>query len=285
MLRLNQQTSLFAHTKVQKSIMYAILIFGSVFYIYPLVWLILNSLKVTAQIYANPWSLPDTWMWTNYVNAWTSGNTSKYLFNSVLITGVSLVVVLIFSAMAAFALVKLRWKASKGMLLFFLIGFMVPHHATIIPLFVYFSKLDLVNSRFGLMLIYIAFGLPAAVLILSGFLRSLPREIMEAGVMDGCSMYTLFWRIVMPMSMPALMTVTILSFVSVWNELFLAIIFISDTHKLTLPVGLTRFSDLYVTDYAPMFAAIVIATVPTIFLFAIFNKKVLAGMAEGAIKG
>lgn len=268
-----------------KILIYVLLGVGSIFYIYPLIWLILNSLKDTSEIYTNPWGLPTHWNWDNYVNAWTRGKTNKYLFNSVVLTGITLLCVLMFSAMAAFALTKLKWKASKPTLLYFLLGMMVPIHATLIPLFVFFSKMNLVDSQLGLTLIYIAFGLPLAVLVLCGFFTAVPKEIMEAAVMDGCSIYGIFWRIVLPISKSALMTVTILSFVGVWNELLLALIFISDQNKLTIPVGLTRFSDEYTTDYAPMFAAIMIATFPTITLFAVFNKRVLAGMAEGAVKG
>ncbi|MBW5445737.1 ABC transporter permease subunit [Cohnella sp. CFH 77786] len=274
-----------ARVRIGTAAIYAILGIGAMAYIYPLLWLLLNSLKETPQIFENPWSLPSRWMWSNYPNAWTTGQVSTYLFNSVLMTAATLTVVLLLSAMAAFSLTKLRWKASKWTLLYVLIGFMVPVHATLIPLFVNFTKLHLVDSQFGLILIYIAFGLPSAILVLCGFLTAIPNEMMEAAVMDGCSMYGVFWRIVLPISSSALMTVTILSFVGVWNELLLALIFLTDQGKFTLPVGLTRFSDLYTTDYAPMFAAVMIATIPTIVLFAVFNKRVLAGMAEGAIKG
>jgi len=270
---------------VGQLVIYALLIIGSLFYLYPLFWLLINSLKQTPEIFSNPWALPERWIWENYPDAWTTGNVSRYVVNSIILTGTSLVVVLLLSSMAAFALTQLKWKLSKLTLLYFLIGFMVPVHATLIPLFVYFTRFNLVDSQLGLGLIYSSFGLPLAVLVLCGFLSAIPRELLEAAVIDGSSVYGLYWRIVLPVSKPALMTVTILSFVAVWNELLLALIFLTDQSKFTLPVGLTRFSDLYVTDYAPMFAAIVIATIPTLILFAIFNKRVLAGMAEGAIKG
>lgn len=268
-----------------KTAAYAFLGIMSIFYIYPLLWLLLNSLKTTPEIFSNTWGLPQTWMWRNYENAWITGHTGRYLTNSVLLTACSLVAVILFSTMAAFALTKLRWKGSKITTLYFLVGMMVPIHATLIPLFVYFTKLGLVDSQLGLVLIYVSFGLPAAVLILSGFFTAIPDELLESAIIDGSSIFGVFWRIVLPISKPALMTVTILSFVSIWNELLLALVFISDPSKLTLPVGLTRFSDEYITDYAPMFAAIMIATIPTIMLFAVFNKRVMAGMAEGAIKG
>lgn len=264
---------------------YGILGVLSIFYIYPLLWLLFNSLKTTPEIFSNSWGLPQTWKWQNYWNAWSTGHTGQYLTNSVLISASTLVGVLLFSTMAAFAITKLRWKGSKLTILYFLVGMMVPIHATLIPLFIYFTKLGLVDSQLGLILIYVSFGLPSAVLILCGFFTAIPKELMEAAIMDGSTIYGVFWRVVLPISKPALMTVTILSFVGVWNELLLALVFIADQHKLTLPVGLTRFSDEYTTDYAPMFAAIMIANIPTVLLFAFFNKRIMAGMAEGAIKG
>ena len=266
-------------------LIYIFLGIGSLFYLYPLLWLVLNSLKHTPQIYENPWGLPEQFIWSNYSDAWTTGGTGKYLFNSVVITAVTLLIVVVVSSMAAYALAKLRWKASKLTLGYFLIGMMVPIHATLIPLFVYFSKIGMINSQAGLIIIYAAFALPTAILILCGFLGAIPNELMEAAVIDGCSVYGMFWRIILPVAKSALMTIVIFSFVSIWNELLVALVFISDPLKMTLPVGLSNFKDQYTTDYAPMFAAILMATIPTITVCAIFSKRIMSGMAEGAIKG
>lgn len=257
----------------------------SLFYLYPLLWLVLNSLKTTPEIYANPWGLPEQFKWINYSDAWTTGSTGKYLWNSVFITVITLFIVVVISSMAAFALSKLRWKGSKLTLGYILIGMMVPIHATLIPLFVYFSKLGMVDSQLGLIIIYAAFALPAAILILSGFLSAIPNELMEASVIDGCTAYGLFWRVILPVSKSALMTIIIFSFVSIWNELLTALVFISDPSKMTLPVGLSNFKDQYTTDFAPMFAAILMATIPTLIVCAIFSKRIMSGMAEGALKG
>ncbi|WP_019636990.1 carbohydrate ABC transporter permease [Paenibacillus fonticola] len=266
-------------------LIYVILGIGTLFYLYPLLWLILNSLKHTPQIYENPWGLPKEFIWSNYSDAWTTGGTGEFLFNSILITAITLLIVVGISSMAAYALAKLKWKGSKITLGYFLIGMMVPIHATLIPLFVYFSKMDLIDSHIGLILIYAAFALPAAILILCGFLMAIPNELMEAAVIDGCSIYGVFWRIILPVAKSALMTIVIFSFVSIWNELLVALVFISDPSKMTLPVGLSNFKDQYTTDYAPMFAAILMATIPTITVCAIFSKRIMSGMAEGAIKG
>lgn len=274
--------------RIRKQVLYVCLGIGAIIYIYPLFWLIMNSLKNTTDIFDKPWGLPVEWIWSNYVTAWgtgSNGGTGKFLLNSVFITSITLVLVMLISSMAAFAIVKLKWKASRATFIYFIIGLMVPLQATLIPLFVLFSKLNLLNSHLGLILIYTAFGLSTPILILFGFMMGLPREMMEAAVMDGCSVHGVFWRIMIPVMQPALMTVGILSFVNIWNELLVALIFLSDMRKMTLPVGLLSFQGEYSTNFAPMFAAIVMATVPTLIVCYIFSKRIIAGLTAGAIKG
>ncbi|MGO4275048.1 carbohydrate ABC transporter permease, partial [Paenibacillus sp. TAF58] len=210
---------------------------GTLVYIYPLFWLIVNSLKKTPEIFERPWELPLHWLWGNYMNAWITGGTGRYFYNSVLITTVTLLLVLLLGSMASFAIIKLKWKASKGTLVYFLIGMMVPLQATLIPLVILFSKLNLMNSQIGLILIYVAFALPTSVLVLSGFMGSIPKEIMEAAIIDGCSIYGVYWRVLMPLLIPALMTVGIINFAGIWNELLVVLTFINDAQKMTLPIG------------------------------------------------
>jgi raffinose/stachyose/melibiose transport system permease protein len=270
---------------LSKLFIYLFLGLGTLCYLYPLFWLAINSFKKTSEIFASPWALPAEWMWKNYVKAFATGGTGRYLFNSTYVTGVTLVLVLIIGSMGAFALVKLKWKASKITLVYILLGMMVPIHATLIPLFVLFSKIHLVNSHLGLILIYTSGGLPLAILILCGFISSIPRELLEAAVIDGCSIYGVYWRVLLPVIKPALMTVAIFSFVSNWNELLVALVFVSDTKLMTLPVGLTNFQGQYATDFAPMFAAIVMATLPTIVICSFFSKRIMSGMTAGSLKG
>jgi raffinose/stachyose/melibiose transport system permease protein len=271
--------------QLQRLFIYMFLGLGTLCYIYPLFWLAINSLKKTTEIFATPWALPSEWLWKNYYNAWVTGGTGRYLFNSVYVTGVTMVLILIIGSMAAFALIKLKWKASKVTLVYILLGMMVPIHATLIPLFILFSKLHLINSHLGLILIYTSSGLPLAILILSGFISSIPRELIEAAVIDGCSLYGVYWRVLIPVMAPALMTVAIFSFVSNWNELLVALVFVSDSKLMTLPVGLTNFQGQYTTDFAPMFAAIIMATIPTIIICSFFSKRIMSGMTAGSLKG
>lgn len=270
---------------IQKLFTYLFLGLGTLVYIYPLFWLIVNSLKKTPEIFERPWELPLHWLWGNYMNAWITGGTGRYFYNSVLVTTVTLLLVLLMGSMASFAIIKLKWKASKGTLVYFLIGLMVPLQATLIPLVIFFSKLNLMNSQIGLILIYVAFALPTSVLVLSGFMSSIPKEIMEAAIIDGCSVYGVYWRVLMPLLIPALMTVGIINFAGIWNELLVVLTFINDAKKMTLPIGLLNFQGQYATDFAPMFAAIVMTTLPSILVISIFNKRIISGITAGSLKG
>lgn len=270
---------------IQKLFTYLFLGLGTLVYIYPLFWLIVNSLKKTPEIFERPWELPLHWLWGNYMNAWITGGTGRYFYNSVLVTTVTLLLVLLMGSMASFAIIKLKWKASKGTLVYFLIGLMVPLQATLIPLVIFFSKLNLMNSQIGLILIYVAFALPTSVLVLSGFMSSIPKEIMEAAIIDGCSVYGVYWRVLMPLLIPALMTVGIINFAGIWNELLVVLTFINDANKMTLPIGLLSFQGQYATDFAPMFAAIVMTTLPSIIVISIFNKRIISGITAGSLKG
>lgn len=269
----------------RKLLTYLFLGIGTIIYIYPLFWLIINSLKQTPEIFDRPWELPIKWLWENYRTAWITGGTGRYFYNSVLITAITLLLVLLTGSMASFALIKLKWKASKGTLVYFLLGMMVPLQATLIPLVIFFSKIHLMNSQIGLILIYTAFALPTSILILSGFMSSIPKELMEAAIIDGCSLYGVYWRVLLPILVPALMTVGIISFAGIWNELLVALTFINDAKKMTLPIGLLNFQGQYATDFAPMFAAIVMTTLPSIIVISIFNKRIISGLTAGSVKG
>ena len=170
-------------------------------------------------------------------------------------------------------------------MLVFLIGMMVPIHCTLIPIYITFAKISLINTYLGLIIPYVAFGFPTTIYIMTGFFSSLPREMEEAAVIDGCGLPTCFFRIMLPISKVGLFTVSIFSFVGNWNELLVALIFTNSDNVKTLPVGLTSFVGVYNTNYAPMLAAIVIAILPTIAVYCSFSNAIVDGLTAGAVKG
>lgn len=257
----------------------------AVVYIAPLLWIILVAVKDNKTLMTDPFGWPETLHIENFVEAWTMGKLGVALLNSVLVCGVTLLVSLFFGAMASFAIARMRWKFSEAMYTFFMIGMMVPVHCVLIPLFVRFAKLGLTDSRFGLMLPYITFSLPMAIFLLTGFFKSMPGELFEAAAIDGCGIYKCFFKIALPLCRTGFFVTGLMTFVNNWNELLLAMVFVSTPAKKTLPVTLTYFVGPYATNYVQMFAAIIIAIAPTVLVYCMFSNQIVDGLTQGAVKG
>lgn len=266
-------------------VIYSILILLAVVYIAPLLWMLSVSLKDNAEVMASPFSLPSKFNWINYQEAWTLGKLGVALMNSVFVCGVTLFVSLFIGAMAAFAIARMKWKLSEAAHTFFLVGMMVPVHCILIPLFVRFAKMGMTNSRVGLMLPYITFALPTTIFLLTSFFKSMPHELFESAAIDGCGIYRLFFRIALPLCKTGFFVSGLMTFVGNWNELLLAMVFISDPMKKTLPVTLTYFVGPYATNYVQMFAAIIIAIAPTIIVYCALSNQIVEGLTAGAVKG
>jgi len=270
---------------VAKTLIYILLSFLAVVYLLPLLWVVFVSLKDDKTLFVSPWSMPEHLMFENYTFAWTAGNLGGATINSAIVCFVTLILCLVIGSMAAFAIGRLRWKFAGAMMTYFLTGMMIPVHCILIPLFTRFSKLHLTNSLTGLILPYLTLSLPLTVFIMTGFFKSLPNELFESACIDGCSVYKIFTSIAFPLSKTGLFVTGLMSFVANWNELLLAMVFISDDAKKTLPVSLSKFVGPYNTNYSQMFAAIVIAIVPTIVVYCCFSNQIVDGLTAGAVKG
>lgn len=266
-------------------LIYILLLLLAVLYLAPLFWMLLVSVKDNPELMKAPFGFPQMIHWNNYVEAWTLGKLGIALLNSVLVCGVTLIVSLFFGSMAAFAIGRMRWKLSEATGTFFLIGMMVPVHCILIPLFVRFSHMGLTNSRFGLMLPYITFSLPMTIFLMTGFFKSIPGELFESAAIDGCGIYRCFFQIALPLARTGFFVSGLMTFINNWNELLLAMVFISDPAKKTLPVTLTYFVGPYATNYVQMFAAIIIAIAPTVIVYCMFSNQIVEGLTTGAVKG
>ncbi|MBC5690472.1 carbohydrate ABC transporter permease [Mediterraneibacter sp. NSJ-55] len=264
---------------------YIILIAFTIMCLFPLVWLFFSSFKTNEELYANPWGLPAVFSLENYKRAIIEGNIFQYFGNSVIIAVVTVVVAVILSCMVSYAIVRMQWKLSKVTLNIFLLGMMIPVYATIIPLFSMFNKVGLLNTHLAVILPHIGVAFPLAIFIMTGFMGALPRELEEAAVMDGCNIYRLFFKIVMPISRSSIVTVAVVTFIGVWNDLLLPQIFLTDAEKMTLPVGLTEFQGQYATDYVVEIAAVIITIIPSIVVYIWLHKHIMEGMVAGAVKG
>lgn len=264
---------------------YIALILFAITCIYPLIWLLFNSFKTNEELFANPWGLPASINFKNYVVAIVDGNIGVYFMNSVVITVAAVMSTVILSCMVSYAITRMHWKLSKTVLNLFLLGMMIPVYATIIPLFSMFNKVGILNTRLSVIIPNIAFGFPMAVFILSGFFQTIPRDIEEAAVMDGCSIYRIFFNIITPISKSSIVTVAVVVFINIWNDLLLPQIFLTDQAKMTLPVGLTAFKGMYSTDYVSMIAAVLLTIIPSIAVYILLHRNIMEGMVAGAVKG
>jgi len=270
---------------IVKTLIYIFLSFLAVVYLLPLLWVVYVSLKDDKTLFVSPWAWPEKLMIENYSFAWTAGNLGGATLNSAIVCFSTLILCLVIGSMAAFAIGRMRWKLAGTMMTYFLTGMMIPVHCILIPLFTRFSKLHLTNSLTGLVLPYLTLSLPLTIFIMVGFFKSLPNELFEAACIDGCSIYKIFATIAFPLSKTGLFVTGLMSFVANWNELLLAMVFISDDAKKTLPVSLSKFVGPYNTNYSQMFAAIVIAIIPTIVVYCCFSNQIVDGLTTGAVKG
>ena len=254
--------------------------------LFPVYWMFTFSLKSNEEIFgSNVAGLPKEWLWSNYSRALEVGNIGRYFLNSVLVAVVTIVIVMLVSMMATFALTRMIWKGRKTMNSFFMLGLTIPIHASIVPIYTTLSRLHLLNTYMALIVPYAAFSLAMGILICTGFMQELPKELDEAACIDGCGTWGIFFRIIVPLMKPAVATVSIYTFLQCWNELMFANIFVSDkTHK-TLPVGIQALSGQYMTDWGPIGAALVMATFPTLLFYVFFSKKIQESFIAGAVKG
>ncbi|ANS77221.1 sugar ABC transporter permease [Paenibacillus yonginensis] len=264
----------------------AFLILVAITQIYPLIWLAFFSLKDNSEIFSGDVAnLPKQFLWSNYAKALSEGHVLTYFFNSVFVTAVSIILVLILSSMTGYAITRMNWKLSGLTLTIILLGMMVPIHAALLPLFMVLKNLGLLNSYWSLIIPYVAFGIPMAVFILGSFFRGVPRELEEAAVIDGCGIYRTFFSIILPLVRPAISTVAIFTFLSCWNELMFAVTFINKESMQTLTVGMMSMVGTYITQWGIIGAGLMITTIPTIIIYLLLNKQVQKSMIAGAVKG
>jgi raffinose/stachyose/melibiose transport system permease protein len=265
---------------------YIILIVWAVASIFPIYWMLTFSLKSNAEIFGgNPVGLPREWRWANYRGAFTNGNLGLYFFNSIAVTVATIILVILIAAMSSYAMIRMIWKGRKLAMTILMLGLMVPIHAALLPVFVMMRGLHLINSLWSLILPYTAFSVPMGIMIMSGFLGNIPRELEESACIDGCSIYRIFFNIVLPLLRPAVATISIFTFLQSWNELMFAVTFISRDTAKTLTVGIQSMSGQYLTDWGPIGAALVVATIPTLIIYLALSKQVQQSFIAGAVKG
>ena len=265
---------------------YIVLVLWAIISVFPVYWMLTFSLKTNEEIFGeNVIGLPKYWVWENYTRAMNTGNMPLYFLNSVIVAVSTIIITLLASVMATYAITRLDWKGRKSMNKFFMLGLTIPIHASIVPLYTTLAKIKMLNSYFALILPYSAFSLAMGILISIGFMGDIPYDLDEACFLDGCGVWGTFMRVIAPLMMPAVATVGIYTFLQCWNELMFANVFISKDSLKTLPVGVQALSGQYTTDWGPIGAALSIATVPTLLVYVFLSKQIQDSFIAGAVKG
>jgi len=272
---------------VVQLITYVIMLTYGLIVVFPMVWALYSSFKTNREFFADPWALPRGFHFENYIYAWNRANLGKYFFNSVVVTGIAVVVLIILGSMLAYVVARTpNYKPSAAIGNLFMFGLLVPMVFGVLPTFLLLNRLNLLDTIRGITLVYIANGLAFTFFVLQSFFKTIPSVLEEAALIDGCSLNQAFWLIIFPLARPGIVTVSIFNFLSFWNEYILANTLISTDKVRTLPIGLAMLMTIAQrqTNWGAMFAGMIIITIPAIVIYSLFQKGLTRGITVGAVK-
>ena len=270
-----------------RKLLIAFLMTCSLVNLYPFIYMIFYSFKSNEEImFTNPFGAPLIWKAENYYNAWNNFNIPLYFRNSIVVTFITTVAVIVFSLMFSYATARMQWKFSGAASTYITMGLFIPAQIILIPLVILVRDMKLTNSYASLILPYTAFQLAFACLVLEGFMRSIPKDMEEAAYIDGAGVFRSFFSIICPLVKPAIASVLLFTCIGAWNEFTLALVMISEEARKTLPVGLVTFKGKFVTDWGGMGAALVMASIPTVVIYLFLGDKLEQALSVGSgIKG
>lgn len=264
--------------------LYVFLIVMSLAFIFPMLFTLVSSLKENNEIFSSPFSFPEVFRYENYVIAWKEANMSRYFLNSLIISMSTVIVLVIVASMAAYVLARFDFKINKYLSIFFLLGMMIPMHTILVPVAYLVGKLGLKNNLVALVLIYVAFSLSFSIFVLTRFMKGINMSLEEAAIIDGAGYFQIYTRIVLPLSVPAISTVSIFNFLGAWNNILFPLLFINDDKLKPISLGLLNFNGERGSEYGPLMAAIVITVFVPLVIYLLFQEKVEGGLAAGAVK-
>ena len=263
-----------------------LIIFFAVYTLFPLVWLVISSLKTNFEFLAgSPFALPKVPQWVNYTNALSVAGLGRMLLNSVFVGIMATVVNVIIASMGAYCISRFRFAGRERIFTLFTAGILVPLNALMVPYFIIINKLGHYNTYGGMILLYCAIGIPMSTFLIRGLMDSIPMELEEAAYIDGCGFFGRFFHIILPLSRTGIVTAATFEFLTCWNEFVFANLIVSSEKLRTIQVGIRYFTNQFSTDYVSMYAAIVISIVPSIIGYVLFQEQIIAGMTSGAVKG
>jgi raffinose/stachyose/melibiose transport system permease protein len=270
-------------TRVQL-LLHAVLLCLLVVWAYPIIWTLTSSLKASGDLYSSPWSLPSPPHFENLTHAWDQGQLGRAFLNSVYVTSVSVGLILLLAVPAAFGFARLKLPFHAVLALAILVPLMIPSEVILVPIFVMFRVLGLLNTLEGLIALEVSGGVAFATVVLTSFFRGVPRELEDAARMDGASSLQVLRHIILPLAAPGIAAVTVFQSVFVWNEYFTALIVIQKPELFTVQLAMGNFSNFYATDQSLLFAGLAIAMVPPLVVFAVLQRSFIQGLTVGALR-
>lgn len=263
---------------------YIFLIAMALIFAMPMLFTLLSSVKTKTEIFTKPFSMPAVFQWGNYVEAWTGAHMSTYFINSIIQAGATVIVLAIVSSMAAYAMSRFRFRGNKFLMFFFMVGMMVPMHTVLVPVSYIIGAANLKNNIVALVLIYVAFSLPFSILVMSNFMQGVNHSLEEAALIDGATYFQIYRKVMLPLTIPAISTISIFNFLSAWNNILFPLLFINNKELKPIALGLLNFNGERGSDYGPLMAAIVITVAVPLVIYLLFQEKVEGGLAAGAVK-
>ena len=263
---------------------HAVLLLWSLLVIVPFLWALLASAKDSREIFGDPWSLPETWRWSNFAEAWERGGVGDYLLNSIVVVTGGVLLTMLLGSMVAYVLARYEFRGNRVIYYLFAAGMMFPVFLAIVPLFFVVQGLGMLSTYHGLILVYVAYSLPFTVFFMHAFFRTLPTTIAEAAIMDGCSHTQVFFRVMLPMAKPGLLSIGIFNVLGQWNQFVLPSFLSPEKPVLAQGIATLLAQQRYEGSWGILFAALAIAMVPVVIVYLIFYRQIQAGLTAGTLK-
>lgn len=269
------------------SISQLLLIFWAAAVILPLLWMVVSAFKTDQEILVSPWELPSSLQWDNFARAWTEARIGRYFWNTIIVVAGGVLGTLLVSSMAAYALSRFEFRGNKVIYYLFVAGLMFPVFLALVPLYFVVDNLEMLNTKRGLILVYIAYSLPFSIFFLHTFFKNLPGEVAEAAVLDGAGPYRVFFQIMLPLARPGLIAIGIFNFLGQWNQYLLPLVLNPDQNNYMISQGLQalNLNQGYRSDWSALFAGLTMTMVPMLVVYVVFQRRLEAGLTAGALKG
>lgn len=277
--------NIFRNGGLAKFVIYSTLVLYSLSIILVLIWVLLTALKTNNEIFLSPWSLPGAFRIENFIRAYVFGKLGSGMINSLILTFSSVTMIIVFSTMFSYIVARFPSRTTKFLYTYVLIGLMTPIHSLMVPLFIQLHRINLVNTIFGVAIALSAFAFSLVILVMTNYIKeTIPKDIEEAAIIDGCGLWGVFVNVIIPLTKPCIISLTVLQFILIWNDYIFSVLLISSDSIKTIPLRLTTFRGEYVTEYSSIFAGITIAIVPSMLFYIIFQNYISAGLTLGAVK-